>query len=266
MSRRSLLLTAQLIAGWPVFWWYGQRLASSTDELYGLLALITVVIFLLKNKEQKEQPRFPLLLPTLITCIYALSYAFFPPLLRAVVAFTAIGSLLSAYYLATPLHLATMGLLLLSLPLIPSLQFYLGYPLRLLVALVSAPLIQMTGFMVAAEGSCLNWSGQLIWIDAPCSGIRMLWTGCYLTFTLCCFYELTAKHTCWAVGLSLLAILVGNILRAVALFYVEIGMMRFPDWMHEGVGVVVFFGTAIMIFLIVQFLGRRIECEPKLSS
>lgn len=121
-----------------------------------------------------------LLWPTLLILLYAATYAFLPPLLRALIAVTAIGCTLCSLRFGKSFDAGAFGLLYLSLPLIPSLQFYGGYPLRVLVACAAAPILRLGGFAVMRDGTCLNWSGQLIWIDAPCSGIRMLWVGLYL--------------------------------------------------------------------------------------
>jgi exosortase/archaeosortase family protein len=123
-----------------------------------------------------------------------------------------------------PFHMGMLGLMSLSLPLIPTLQFYGGYPLRVLVASVAAPLIRLGGFAVIQEGTCLNWDGQLIWIDAPCSGVRMLWTGLYLACTLAYLSRLGFFRTLLVLAFAFPAIILGNIFRAVALFYLEAGV------------------------------------------
>jgi exosortase/archaeosortase family protein len=218
------------------------RLMSSPEDRWGLLAVGTLVLYLLSSK--RTAPVSSLLLPTLLTLLYAVSYPFMPPLLRAAIALIAVGST----FLRVPL--GAWGLLLLSLPLIPSLQFYLGYPLRLIVASVAAPLIRLSGFAVVQEGVYLNWYHYPILIDAPCSGIKMLWAGFYMTFTLACFYHLSPQRTIIVSALAFLMILLGNIFRATALFYVEIGNM--PAWTHSGVGLITFAFVAVGIVWYVQ--------------
>src|SRR5262245_63265621 len=117
--------------------------------------------------------------------------------------------------------------------------------MRAVVAAIAAPMLQLNGFAVVAEGACLNWNGDLILIDAPCSGVKMLWTGFYLTFTLACYYKLNAKRTALACIAAFVAIISSNTFRAAALFYVEAGAVNLPlpDWTHEGVGVVIFAAT-----------------------
>jgi exosortase/archaeosortase family protein len=152
--------------------------------------------------------------------------------------------------------------LLLSLPVIPLLQFYLGYPLSIVVGSVAAPLLQLAGVAVMREGTCLHWNGQMIAIDAPCSGIKMLWTGFYLVFTLACFYRLNARKTVIAAALALPVIVAGNILRAAGLFYLETGIAKLPVMVsshlaHESLGAVIFLLTALGLVVLVQSIQRQ---------
>ena len=94
------------------------------------------------------------------------------------------------------------GLMLLALPIIPPLQFYVGYPLRLATAFVSARLLSLHGLSIDAVGTCLDWNGTLIAVDAPCSGVRMLWTGLYLAMGLVLLYTLILYTMNFLVDLS----------------------------------------------------------------
>jgi len=267
-----LLLALQLLAFWPVWRWYAARVMDPSGEPWGLLALGTAVLFCGWKKSEAGTTamagaaKYAWILPTLLTLLYTATYPLLPPLLRAGIAFTAIACTVSAYRLGTPLHLGTWGRLLGSLPIMPSLQFYLGYPLRTLVAAPTALLLQLTGFAVVREGTLLNWGGHLIWIDAPCSGIRALWAGLYLTFALASFYGLGAWKTWLAALLSLLAVILGNILRSAALFYLEAGILALPPWTHQGVGLVTFLFTTIFIVGFIQRIRKEIPCDTPLSS
>jgi exosortase/archaeosortase family protein len=190
----------------------------------------------------------------------------FPPLARAGLAFTAIGITLSLVRFGKSFHPGVLGLLWLSLPLVPSLQFYLGYPLRMLVAGLAAPILRLGGFAVVQEGTCLNWAGQLIWIDAPCSGVRMLWVGLFLTFALVCVYELRLVKTLVLLTAALSAIIAGNIFRAVALFYFESGVFPMPAWAHDYTGLVAFALVATAIVGSVHFIRREKLCVEPLST
>ncbi|HEX4945610.1 MAG TPA: archaeosortase/exosortase family protein, partial [Blastocatellia bacterium] len=201
----------------------------------------------------------PWLLPSALMLLYAATFHWLPPLLRAVLAVTTIGVTMSQCWLRRPLRPAIAGLFVLSLPVIPVLQFYLGYPLRVVVGAVTAPLLQLAGLTVVREGTSLNWNGQLISIDAPCSGVRMLWAGLFLLCAVAWFYRLPAGKTMLAALISLVVIVAGNILRASALFYLEAGILQMPmppNLAHDGVGIVTFVFTAMGIIASVHWLQR----------
>ncbi len=268
MKRTASIVALQLCAFWPVWCWYAARVTDSTDETWSLLALATALFLLWRGRPQLTAKTAPpqLLCPALLMLLYAATYSFLPPLLRALIAVTAIGCTLCSLRFGKSFHAGTFGLLYLSLPLIPSLQFYGGYPLRVLVACAAAPILRLGGFAVMREGTCLNWNGQLIWIDAPCSGIRMLWVGLYLACTLACFYELRFNETLRVLFVSFPAIICGNIFRAVALFYVEGGVINVPPWTHDFAGVVAFVIVAAGIVAAVRRVRKREElCSAQLS-
>lgn len=246
-------LLFQAIAFWPVWRWYAARVSDSSDDAWGWVALLTAAILLIRfqseSNPQTSQPN--LLLPALLTLAYAVSFPIVSPLPRALLAMTAIGATLSIYCFRSKLQLSFCGLLLLSLPVMASMQFYLGYPLRSAVTILAAPMLQLGGLAVVPEGACLNWSGQLISVDAPCSGVKMLWTGTFLCFTLACWFRLNWQRTIAAAALSVAAIVLGNTIRAVALFYLETDLLplpeRFSDTAHSTIGVTMFLLTAIAI-------------------
>ncbi len=261
-------LALQAAAFWPVWRWYASRVTDSSDDAWGWMALLTAAILLVRfNSESSQQQSKPnLLLPALLTLSYAVSFPFITPLPRALLAMTAIGATLSVYCFRSKFQLSFCGLLLLALPLMASLQFYLGYPLRSAVAAMAAPMLQLGGLAVVPEGACLNWSGRLISVDAPCSGVKMLWTGMFLCFTLACWFRLNWRRTIAAAALSFAAIVLGNTLRAVALFYLEAELFplpeRFADPAHSAVGVMMFLLTAITI----AGLIGRIKTAPGSES
>lgn len=266
MNRTLILVGAQLVAFWPVWRWYAARVGDSTDQSWGLLALSTALFFALRKKSFAYVSERSLTIPTLIVLFYVATYPLIPPLARAGLAFTAIAVTLSLVRFGKPLHPGVLGLLWLSLPLVPSLQFYLGYPLRVLVAVLAAPLLRLEGFAVVQEGTCLNWAGQLIWIDAPCSGVRMLWVGLYLTFALVCIYELRPFKTLILLVAALFAIIAGNVFRAVALFYFESGVFPMPAWAHDFTGLVAFALVATGIVGALYFIRREKLCDELLFT
>jgi exosortase/archaeosortase family protein len=100
----------------------------------------------------------------------------------------------------------------------------------------------------------------MIWIDAPCSGIKMLWVGLFLTFVVLCLYELPLLKTLLLLPLVSVVILAANVFRAVALFYLEAGVLSLPSWGHEYAGVIAFILEALGIIALVMMLRRRNVC------
>ena len=93
----------------------------------------------------------------------------------------ALGAGLAAFLPPGVATAPVLGLSLLSLPLLASLQFYAGYPLRVVTAEASRWLLA-AGFSAQRSGASLLVNGQLVIVDAPCSGVQMLWLG---YFTAC---------------------------------------------------------------------------------
>lgn len=257
MKRALLLLTIQLLAFWEVWRWYFHRAAYSWDQPWGILAFVTALAFLLAPRKPSASAERSLLLPALLIAAYAVTYFIFPPLARAAIAFTALAVTTSSLRFGKSFHPGLFGLFYLSLPTIPTLQFFGGYPMRVVVAAVTAPILRLSGFAVTYEGTCLNWAGQLIWIDAPCSGIKMSWVGLFLTFVILCLYELPLVKTFVLLPLVAIVIMGANVFRAVALFYLEAGVLKLPAWGHEYAGLIAFILEAAGIVAIVLLMRRR---------
>lgn len=256
MKRILLVGGLQLLAFWEVWRWYVTRAVYSWDQPWGLLAFVAAFVFLLASKKPLPRAERSLLLPAVLIVFYIATYSVFPPLARAIVAFTSVAATASLLRFGKSFHPGLFGLFYLSLPALPTLQFLGGYPLRVVVAELTAPILRIAGFGVVTEGTCLNWAGQLIWIDAPCSGIKMLWAGMFLTFTLLCLYELPAFKSVLLVLLAFAVIIGANVFRAVALFYLEAGVLRMPWWGHEYAGVIAFVLEAAGIVSILFMLKK----------
>lgn len=266
MKRTLWIPGLQLLAFWEVWRWYVSRAVHSWEQPWGVLAFIAAIVFVVVPRKGSTLREPGLLLPTLLIGAYALAYLFLPPLFSALIAFTALATTASLMRFGKAFHSGLFGLLYLSLPTLPTLQFFGGYPLRLLVANITAPLLRLSGFAVVSEGTCLNWSGRLIWIDAPCSGIKMFWVGLFLTFVALCIYELSFRKLLLLLPMVGVVILGANIFRAVALFYLEAGVIDLSSWGHEYAGLMAFLLQATAIVSLVQLLKRRNECAGLSSA
>jgi exosortase/archaeosortase family protein len=88
----------------------------------------------------------------------------------------------------------------------------------------------------------------------------------FLTFVLLCLYELPLVKTLLLLSLSFVVIIIGNVFRAVALFYMEAGVLSMPSWGHDYAGVVAFVLEAAGIVSIMFMLRKGKLCGPAVSS
>lgn len=255
MPPTAAVIAFQILGYWPVWRWYIARISDSSDEPWGVLALLTALILTAFSKRialRAEHLYFSLA----AILIYICSFPFLPPLLRGVLAVLSLASILSPLVFGVRFHLGLIGLLLLSLPLIASLQFYCGYPLRLLTAQAAAQILNLLSYSITVEGASMLWRGELISVDAPCAGIKMLWSGLYLTFTIACIFGFDAKRTWLSYIIASLSVFIGNILRTTLLFFTESGIIPAPHWMHGLIGVALFAAVAAVIVSSTLRIGK----------
>lgn len=256
----QLLPMATLLAVWPLLPWYAQRLFGSDGEAGSALALF-IALILLRRGNGERQP--DLRLPALTLICYILSSVFAPQLISALFALLTLALLRIANRPLQRVPPAAWGLLLLALPVLASLQFYLGYPLRVVVGEIAALLLNQGGLAVMREGVSLNWDGTLIAIDVPCSGIKMLWTGSFLALVLAGLQNLNWPQTGKLMLLTLGLVILGNALRVTSLFYIETGLLDLPPWSHEATGLASFILiAAAILWSALTLFAKRSPCPP----
>lgn len=250
-------MMAIMLAFWPVLVWYVNGTLDASNDYWGLLALASALLIAAKNRSSVAV-RYPLALPGLFIMLYFIATVFDTPVsLRAVLAFLGMGSLASAWRLGRRIDLPLFALLILALPLTATWQFYLGYPLRVVAGTLSAAMLQMHGLAVVREGTLLNWDGHIVAIDAPCSGVKMLWSAMYLVYTLSALHRLSFIQTSVAIAAAVATVVAANAVRAAALFYIETGMLRLPHWAHEATGMVSFTVGACLILRVIQHIKEN---------
>jgi exosortase/archaeosortase family protein len=233
-------IALQALALLPAWAWMARRLADGADDPLGLLALAALATLAgLHRKALRASPALGwLAAATALTLAATLLRGALPPLLASLLAVLALAAALLAFLprqvAATPVLL----LAVLALPLLSSLQFYAGYPLRVVTATASQGLLAPF-FTVWREGSALLVDGRLVIVDAPCSGVQMAWLG-YFTAGATALWAGLADRTVLArlpcVGLTVLA---GNVLRNTLLVAAEGAGRPPPAWGHEALGLVV---------------------------
>jgi exosortase len=251
------LLATLAAALWPVWRWMAHRFADGSGDRWEWLAAATAVAVLVRDRSlmPRHGGAVNLWMPVALLIAYAVSYAQLSPLPRALLAMAALGTASSASWYGKRVDVALCGLLLISLPVMASLNFYVGYPLRVVTGSIAEALLQLNGIAAVREGAQLQWNGQIVAIDAPCSGVKMLWTGAYLSLSLAAMMRLSDLRTLALLGCSALVVMLANAFRATSLFYVEAGLIQAPDQLHDAVGVVMFAFAAATVFALARTLA-----------
>jgi exosortase/archaeosortase family protein len=236
-------LALQAAALAPHWIWMARRLHDGSDDPLGLLALAALALMVWRlRSELRPAPRLgwlavassgtlgAALLRTGIGPLPSL-----PPLAAALLAVLAMACGLLAFLPRRIAGLPVALLALLALPLLSSVQFYAGYPLRVVTAEASRWLL-MAGFSVAREGSSLVVDGQRVIVDAPCSGVQMAWFGYFSACVVALWAGRDGRSFLArlpAVGLTVLG---GNIVRNSVLVALEAAGHAPPAWLHDAFG------------------------------
>ncbi len=224
----------------PTWIWMARRMLDRSDDPLGLLAIAALAVLAWQcRNELRASPRLGWLAVGLAAALAStLTIALLPPLLVALLALTALGAALAAFLPTRVDSAPVLGLSLLSLPWLASLQFYAGYPLRALTAEASRWLLAPF-FSVERDGSALRVDGHLVIVDAPCSGVQMLWLA---YFTACVVALATGRRSrsflarLPAVSICVLA---GNVVRNTLLVALEARGHGASGPLHEAIGLVV---------------------------
>lgn len=248
----SLLLVAvQFAVFWPVWQWVAQRMVDVPENRTGVAALLLAAA-VVRHAMPKGQSRAPqLLVPSLLMLAYIGLFHLVPIHISAGLAVASLAfTLASIVDLRVRAGLA--GLLALALPIVPSMQTHIGYPMRLWVAWLAAAWLRQAGVPVIAEGTCLHVDGMLLLVDEPCSGVHMLWAGLLIAFVVAGFMGMTVRRTLLCVCAIMAIVFAVNLLRAMWLlpFSSEIQHDRL---MHDAVGIGVFVvGAPCMVWCAVR--------------
>jgi exosortase/archaeosortase family protein len=231
------LLAAAL---WPTAVWMGQRMADGSDEPLGLLALAAMCVLLWRSRTRlRAAPRLGWLALALTgAALSTAALTVVPPLVSSLIGLLALAAGLAAFLPSAIATAPVFGLSLLSLPLLASLQFYAGYPLRVITAEASRWLLA-PGFIVERSGASLRIDGRLVIVDAPCSGVQMLWLG-YFTACVVALY-CARRDASFLARLPAVSVLVlaGNVVRNTLLVTFEASDMPLAGWAHDTVGLLV---------------------------
>jgi exosortase/archaeosortase family protein len=239
-------LALQFAALAPTWAWMVQRMRDGSDDPMGLLALVALATLAWHRRhELRAAPKLGWLalagagtvLATLLRTGLGVVPAF-PPLAAGLVAVLALACGLLAFLPRRVAALPVAGLAVLALPLLSSLQFYAGYPLRVVTAEASRWLLA-PAFSVAREGTSLMIDGRLVIVDAPCSGVQMAWLGYFTACAVALWARRSDRSFMGRLPLVGLLVMGGNILRNSVLIAFEGAGHALAPWAHNTLGLVV---------------------------
>ncbi|WP_093300350.1 exosortase Q [Variovorax sp. NFACC27] len=233
----------QFVALMPTWVWMAQRMRDGSDDPLGLLALVALAALAWsRRRELRASPRLGWLalagagtvLATLLRTGLGLVPAL-PPLAAGLIAVLALACGLLAFLPRKVAALPVAGLAVLALPLLSSLQFYAGYPLRVVTAEISRWLLS-PGFEVAREGASLVVDGRLVIVDAPCSGVQMVWLGYFTACAVALWASRSGRAFMARLPMVGLFVLAGNIVRNSVLIAFEGAGHPLAPWAHNALG------------------------------
>lgn len=218
-----------LLACWPAWPYLWARWLDGSDEPLGVMAAL--LLLWLSRGPRVYPPKIAW--PGLV--LYAAFCLWTPPLVGAALAMLCLTAA-ACQRRHGQVRPGWLGLALLSLPSLASLQFFLGYPARLAAAHCACWLLALQGFQVERRGVELLWSGRHLLVDTPCSGLATLWMMLFFAMGLAAVRNLSWRHTARLAGLAVVLAWAANLLRLTGLFYSELILHR-PE-LHTPIGLV----------------------------
>lgn len=250
--RRSFTWILLSLALLPVVLWFIKRLDDGSDEPLGLLTLGLALILAWRDRRSLHAGPRDRTSGALAMLGSVLTIGLIPPMFRAALAIAGIG-----IWLGIHRRPGLLGLLGLTLPLVASLQFYMGYPLRLAAAEGAVVLLKLSGAMVMRSGVNIELGGQLIGVDPACSGIRMLWHALAAAMALCAMHRSSWRTTLAAGFLAVLLVIPANVLRATWLALVESDRCEAFNPGHGNAGLLCFAVVLIPLWWFVSMWQHR---------
>lgn len=247
-------LALQAAALWPHWRWAAARVADGSDDPLGLAALAALAVVVVKLEPQlRASPKPAWLIAAMGTTVAATLASFhLPPLIGALLAALAMVAGLRSFMPSGLAVLPMAGLAVLALPVVSSLQFYAGYPLRVLTAQLSTWLLQGLGMAAERSGSSMTVQGRLIVVDAPCSGVQMVWMAYFCACAVAAFSGLRDRQLLARLPWVGLLVLVGNVVRNSVLVALEAQHEQVSEAVHQGVGLVVLVMVCAAVVAVVR--------------
>ena len=208
----------QLIALSPVLWWFGTRLDDGGGEPLGLLTLGLAVALAWRDRGSLRAGKTARVWGAVLMLVSVLAIPWLPPMIRAALALAGIGCCHGFHRRA-----GLMGLLVLSLPVMASMQFFIGYPMRIAAAEGAVRLLELGSGVVSREGTQIMLGGQSIGVDPACAGVRMLWHALAAAMALAAIHRLSWRATMIGGVMAVALVIPANAVRAALLAAEESG-------------------------------------------
>lgn len=251
-----------VLATWPSVAWAVRRLLDDSDDPLGIVALGALGLALWHARPRfARSPRIaPMGVAATLVVASDFPLAAMPDLVRALLASIAVVMALAAIADPDEPIAPYAGLAILALPLLSSLQFYAGFPLRVVTAEASRWLLTAAGSEVVRVGTALIVDGHLVLVDAPCSGVQMAWVGYFTACVTAWMFRVSNRAFVARLPLVSATVLAGNIVRNTVLVAAEADRVEMTDAMHAAVGLLAFAGVATIIAA-VYARARRSKSE-----
>ena len=245
------------VALFPVWQWYFSRLSESGTSIRSWLplALLAHAAIAISRSRTRAADRHQLQLVQAVAVLTAICMPVAPHLISGILGLTLTGMCASLLLFQT-IRLPYVSLYPLGLPALASIQFFGGYPLRLVTAWMTWLPLRPVFPSLTLEGVNFRLGDLLISVDAPCSGIRMMWTGWLLVAVLAMVYRVRTKAFIMALFLSLPVMVLANSIRATGLVLIKVNHLDAPI-LHSTIGLCAFFAGAGLLWLVIRFLPLR---------
>jgi exosortase/archaeosortase family protein len=250
----------QLFALWPHATWMGRRLRDGSDEPLGPLALLAMaMLWVMWRRRLRETPQ-PCWLAAgaALTLAGAVATLALPPLPAALLGMLGFAAGLAAWLPPGAPRLPFAGLAVLSLPLLASLQFFVGYPLRVVAATLAGGLLRVVGIAAERSGATLQIDGRVVLVDAPCSGVQMAWLAYFTAFATAALAGTPDRRLLRRLPWVGVLVLAANAVRNAVLVGLEARPAGLWPPLHEAIGALVLAGLCTAI-LAVMLRGVRRE-------
>lgn len=237
----------------PVIVWFVKRLDDGSDEPLGLLALALAAALAWRDRASFHPHSAARICGALLLFLSSASIGVLPPLIRAGLVILGTGT-----WFGIQRKPALLGLFLLSLPVVASLQFYTGSPMRLAAAEGAVRLLELGGIFIARQGVNIDIGGYRIGVDPACAGILMLWNALAAAMALSAIHRISWKATCISAGMAFLLVIPANILRTTWLVIEKSGRVQPSGISHGNIGLICF-----LVVLLPLWWWNSKEARPR---